>query len=98
MGSECRPGLVNAATVTIPRPKGKEVFRQLGGLCRKSLLKGAEAFGGGMRDADLTCILSSSILKVFSISHIQPGAGGQGSPLMLVTNVEERANGRCPAH
>lgn len=88
------PGLVNAAIVTIPMPEEKEVFGQLGGLCRKSLLKGAKACGGGMRDVDLICILSSSILKVFPISHIQLGAGGQGSSLMPFTNISQQTQGK----
>lgn len=47
---------------------------EMGGLCRKSLLIRAEAFGGGTKKADLTRILPSSLLKVLPISHAQQEA------------------------
>lgn len=56
------------------------MFGEPSGLSRKSLLKGTEAFGGGWRDADLTCILPSSLLKVFPISHVHREPEGKGAP------------------
>lgn len=40
------------------------------------LLMGGEVFKGGMRDADLSCIPPSSLLKGFPISHDQKEARG----------------------
>lgn len=42
----------------------------------RRLLIGGEAFGGGMREADLSCLLPSGLLKVFPISHDQKEARG----------------------